>query len=122
MTSEHAHEDERTVTFTGVRNWPRLQGEIAPALRRDFPGVIVEIDERVIYSQIPDPTWCGATIKVIGIEQRTSDFLVNAFVREVMYDRFQNTRVNAADAKRLDEHRAAMRAGRRAGIRPAAHV
>jgi hypothetical protein len=46
---------ELTVEATGLAGWTRVHEEVIPALRRDFPGVIIDGDERVIYSLILEP-------------------------------------------------------------------
>lgn len=76
-------ETEWTVVATGIREWERIRDVIAPALRRDLPGVLIDVDERPIRSTIPDPIWQGASLTVIGLESRTAFALSEALRSEL---------------------------------------
>lgn len=66
---------EWTFEMTRVMDYSALRDNVAPAFRRDFPGVIVEVDECVIYTDIPDQEWLGGRITVIGLEERTAGMI-----------------------------------------------
>lgn len=46
--------------------------EVADMLVLQLPGLIVRVDERVVYSDIPDPVWRGGAIEIIGLDQQSN--------------------------------------------------
>lgn len=93
---------EMRVEFAGIQDWRRLRDEIAPALHRDFPGVLIVVSECVVESSIPEPAWKGASLKVVGLERRTTDMLIHAMVDAFGYDMsYSGVTVTFAEAKQL---------------------
>lgn len=59
---------EYRLYVTGIKAWSQVRDEIIPAIRRDFPGVLVRGDERVITLSYPDPdAWRGAELELLGL-------------------------------------------------------
>lgn len=78
-----SRDTEYRVYANGIRRWTVLRDEVAPAFRRDFPGIIVMADERVIHLSYPDPdAWRGADIELLGLEYRLANSIVRALVGE----------------------------------------
>lgn len=59
---------EYRLYVAGIRAWSQVRDEIIPAIRRDFPGVLVNGDERVVTLSYPDPdAWRGAELELLGL-------------------------------------------------------
>lgn len=107
-------EKEVTVHVVGIQDWSRVRDEIAPAFRRDFPGVIVRADERVITSTTPPPTnpWRGAELIVIGATSILGGLMVYRLERELYTSALNSVfkvdirDLNADERRQLSEHRA----------------
>ena len=63
---------EYALTVRNIKKFSQLRDEVAPAIRRTFPGVIVRTDECVIYSDIPDQEWRGGKMQILGLEYSTA--------------------------------------------------
>ena len=100
-------EEDFTVIATGVADWTFLRDKTVPALQRDFPGAIVEADQRVVYSTDYPRTWKGASLTVLGMEYRTAVSLSNAIQVQFGYaaDVDLVRPVTADEKARLREHR-----------------
>jgi hypothetical protein len=111
---------EYVVIVPGIKAYSDLRDETAPMLRRTFPGVIVEVDERVVHSDIPDPKWRGAEIRIYGLEYRTAEHVERVINAE--YDVFQRSAwdadpaepselraVTEAEAEKIRNHRTTKR-------------
>lgn len=101
---------------SGVRSFTDLRDLTAPMLRKMFPGVIVDVDERVIVSTVPNVPWRGARIDVYGLEWGTAHAIEGAihgeyaFVRDgdPDYDPWNRNGVEAMtdeETERVRQHR-----------------
>jgi|GEM_PF-3393584 len=99
---------EARIDATGIYNWTRLRDEVAPAFRRDFPGIIIDIDEQVLASTIPDPDWRGGRLTMIGVDPLTARFVTQAL--PMIDHRAEHTirDITGDEAARLATHRAGL--------------
>lgn len=100
---------DQSLRITGFRNWTQLRDEIAPAFRRQFPGVLVIVDERVVVSSIPDPEWHGASLTMLGLDLSIADYIANTLAREISWELGESAvidNVTAAEADQIAAHRA----------------
>lgn len=59
---------EYRLYLAGIKAWSQVRDEVIPAIRRDFPGVLVIGDERVVHSTIPVyDLWRGAELELLGL-------------------------------------------------------
>lgn len=74
---------EQALIVWKIKAWTRLRDEIVPIFRTQFPGVLIEADECVIYSQIPDQKWKGAKLTMLGLPLRSAEFILRTLTREL---------------------------------------
>lgn len=95
----------------GIKAWSQVRDEIIPAIRRDFPGVLVIGDERVVSLSYPDPdAWRGASLELLGLTWSLATAYSRALTHELArfnYDEVPDIRaLTDEEISRVREHRA----------------
>ena len=101
---------EQYLRFTRIKDWRRLRDEIAPAIQRQFPGVIVRADEEVVVTYTPPTadTWKGASLTILGLHPKTADVYVRIFGSDVSWstaDSAEQRNLTPAEQAEVEAHR-----------------
>ncbi|WNN95090.1 hypothetical protein SEA_MAGRITTE_139 [Microbacterium phage Magritte] len=102
---------EYRLYLAGIKAWSQVRDEIIPAIRRDFPGVLVRGDERVVTMTIPVyDAWRGAELELLGLSYSLASAYSRALTHNLArfnYDEVPEIRaLTEEEIERVREHRA----------------